>query len=147
MIKVSILFAPDSAENRNAAEEISSALDAARFSVTIKKAAESVISDITGADVILFGLQKTDSSDVPAEFREYARIFKGINLAGRTAAFFTFGQEKAASAMRKSLKSSDISLAEPELTLTDISASRQSEIKDWVRQVLSLHQEGRNAGK
>ena len=147
MIKLSILFAPDSTENRKAVEEIASALDAARFAVTVKKAAESIISDITGADVILFGVQKTDSSEVQEEFRELARIFKGINLAGRTAAFFNFGQDKAASALRKSLKSSDILLADPEISLAEKSPSRQSEIKEWVRQVLAFHQEGRNAGK
>jgi flavodoxin len=147
MIKVSILFAPDSTENRKAVEEIASALDAAHCAVTLKKAAESIISDVTGADVILFGVQKTDSSEVQEEFREFARIFKGINLAGKTAAFFTFSQDKAASALRKCLKSSDISLADPEITLAEKSPSRQSDIKEWVRQVLAFHQEGRNAGK
>jgi flavodoxin len=147
MIKVSILYAPDSADNKKAVEEMSSALETDRCAVSVRKAVEAIVADVTGADIVIFGLQKADSSDVQEEFKELARIFKGINLAGKTAAFFSFGQEKAAAGLKKALKSTDISLADPELLLPEKGASRQADVKEWARRVISVHQERLNAGK
>ncbi len=146
-MKVSILYTPDSAENRKAAEEVAASLDSARCAVTVKKAAGSVIADVTGADIVFFGLHKAGDSEIPEGFRELARIFKGINLAGRAAGIFNFGPEKSGGALRKILKATDISLADVELSLGEKGPQRQAEIKEWARQTVSLHQEGRNAGK
>ena len=147
MIKVSILYAPESAENKKSAEEIAGLLDAERCSASVKKARDSALADITGVDVILFGVLKSDSSDVQEEFRDYARIFRGINLAGKTAAFFSFGGDKASAPLRKALKSTDISVIEAELSLMEKSPARASDIREWVKQVMSAHQGKANGAR
>ena len=76
--------------------------------LVVKRAAEATIADITAADIVVFGAQKTAPAEVPAEFSEFLRIFKGITLAGRTAGFFSMGTEKATSRLRKALKDTEI---------------------------------------
>jgi hypothetical protein len=53
--------------------------------VKLRLASEVSIQEVLAADCYLFGVGKADSQ----AWTELRRLFKGINLAGRQAAFFT----------------------------------------------------------
>ncbi|MGO9308689.1 MAG: hypothetical protein ACLQDL_06675, partial [Spirochaetia bacterium] len=95
MYNVLVLWAPDTAENRKLVEAVAKALEQGKVTLVVKSAQEATIAQVNAADIVVFGVQKTASAEVPLEFTELLRIFKGISLAGRTAGFFSMGAEKA----------------------------------------------------
>lgn len=145
MYNVVILWAPDSAENRRVAEAVRAAFDDGRFKAIAKKAAESSIADIVAADLIVIGLQKAGAAEVPTEYFELMRIFKGITLAGRAAAVFSVGAEKASQKMRKSLKDTEISLFEEDPVFVDQKSDKIPEAGEWARKVAGFLQEVRDS--
>jgi hypothetical protein len=136
-----ICYAPDSPENRKAAEEIQASVDGGTYSVTVKPARESSVVDIAHAELMLFGCQKAGSADTPADFDELLRIFKGANLAGKTCAFFALGTEKASGRLRRGLRDTDISVMEDEPVLADRGTARSGDIREWTRKVTAYFQE------
>jgi len=143
MYNVVILWAPDSAENRRVAEAMRAALDAGKFTAIAKKAAESSIVDVVAADLIVIGLQKSGAAEVPTEYFELMRIFKGITLAGRAAAVFSVGAEKASQKIRKSLKDTEISLFEDDPIFVDQKSDKVPEAGEWARKVAGFLEEVR----
>ncbi len=145
MHNVFIAYAPDTAETRNVVDQVRAAFDATAFAVNVKNAAQSLIPDLANADIIVFGLQKTGGGDLPAEFSELARSLKGANLAGRAAAFFSFGSEKASTRLRKLLRDTDLSLTDEDPVFGDQRAARQTDIAEWARKVAAFFAEVRRA--
>ena len=90
-------------------DAISRVFDELKTTTVVKPASEATIADVTGADIVLFGVEKPGSADVPPEYSEWIRVFKGITLAGRTAGFFSMGSGKATARLRKALKDTEIS--------------------------------------
>ena len=145
MYSVVILWAPDSAENRRVAEAVRAAFDEARFKTIAKKAAESSIADLASADVIVLGLQKSGATEVPPEYYELMRIFKGITLAGRAAGVFSIGTEKASAKLRKSLKDTEVSLFEEDPLFTDQKSDKIPEAGEWARKLAGFFKEVRES--
>jgi len=145
MYNVLILWAPDSAETRKIAEAVRAAFNEGRFKTTLKKADESSIVDVAAADVIIFGVQKSPAADVPPEYAELLRIFKGVTLAGRAAGVFSVGPEKASSKMKKSLKETEVSLFEEDPLFPSDKQDKISEVGDWARKLAGFFQEVRSA--
>lgn len=83
-IKTLVLFEDSKPDIERAAGEIAERLDAERHEVTLKSASEVTISEILASSLYILGSESPDA----AAYRELARVFKGINLAGRRAAFF-----------------------------------------------------------
>src|SRR5208337_4185034 len=119
MYNVLILWAPDTAENRKLVDSVARALEMSKVSLLVRGAAEATIADVNAADIVIFGAQKTHTTDAPAEFSEFLRIFKGITLAGRTAGFFSMGAEKATARLRKALKDTEISQSDDDPLFND----------------------------
>jgi flavodoxin len=145
MHSVLILWAPDSAENRRVVEAVAGAFDAAMLAPLAKKVAEASIADITAAEIVVLGTQKTNSSDVPSEYAECLRVFRGVTLAGRTAGLFSMGSEKATGRLRKALKDTEISTWEEDSLFSDPKSGAPSEIAAWVKKLVAFHQESKNA--
>jgi flavodoxin len=145
MYNVLILWAPDTAENRKLVEAVSRALEQPKVSLLVKGAAEATIADVNAADVIVFGAQKTGAAEVPAEYSEFLRIFKGITLAGRTAGFFSMGTEKATTRLRKALKDTEILQSEEDPLFADQKPGSPASFTEWSQRLLSVHQEMQNA--
>jgi flavodoxin len=145
MYNVLILWAPDTAENRKLVEAVSRALEQPKVSLLVKGAAEATIADVNAADIIVFGAQKTGAAEVPAEYAEFLRIFKGITLAGRTAGFFSMGTEKATTRLRKALKDTEILQSEEDPLFADQKSGSSSSVTEWTQKLLSAHQEMQNA--
>lgn len=79
-----ILFEDGKSDIEKLAREIAERLDPERYEVALRAASEVGVSEVLASSLYFLGSEGPDS---PA-FREVARIFKGINLAGRRAAFF-----------------------------------------------------------
>jgi flavodoxin len=145
MHKVLILWAPDTAENRRLVEAVARALEQLKVSLLVKGAAEATIVDVNAADIIVFGAQKTGTADVPAEYSEFLRIFRGITLAGRTAGFFSMGAEKATTRLRKALKDTEISQSEDDPLFADQKQGSSAFVMEWSQKLFAVHQEMQNA--
>jgi flavodoxin len=140
MYNVLVVWAPDSAENRKIVDTVARALEQAKVTLSVKNAAEATISDVTASDIVVFGAQKPASGEVPSEFSDFMRIFKGITLAGRTAGFFSMGTEKATSRLRKALKDSEIIQSDDDPLWSDGKLGSPS-VDEWSAKLIGAHQE------
>ena len=140
-----ITYAPDTAETRRVVDQVRAAFDTAAFTVSAKSAASSLVPDLANADLLIFGLQKTGGSETPAEFSELVRSLKGANLAGRAAASFSFGSEKASARLRKALRDTGVSLSEEDPVFGDQRPARQADIAEWARKVAAFFADVRRA--
>lgn len=145
MYNVLILWAPDTAENRKLVETVARSLEQAKVSLLVKGAAEATIADVSAADIVVFGAQKTSTNDVPAEFSEFLRIFKGITLAGRTAGFFSMGAEKATARLRKALKDTEILQSDDDPVFADQKQGTSISLAEWSQKLIAVHQEKQDA--
>jgi len=145
MYNVVVLWAPDSADNRRIVEAVGRALEQQKVALTVRSAAEATIADVTAADIVIFGAQKAGSSDAPPEYSELLRIFRGISLAGRTAGFFSMGQDKATQRLRKALKETEIAQADDDPLFADPKAAGSSPVTEWAQRLVAAHQEMQNA--
>ena len=94
MHNVLILWAPDTAENRRVVEAVAGAFSDAKLAPLAKKVTDASVADVTGAEIIVFGAQKTGTTDLPPEFNECVRYFKGITLARQDRGSFLHGHGK-----------------------------------------------------
>jgi flavodoxin len=145
MHSVLILWAPDTADNRKVVDSISSALEDAKVTFLARKATEATIADLTAAEIIVFGTQKTSNGDLPPDYSECVRVFKGMTLAGRTAAFFSIGTERASARLRKALKDTEITQIEEDPVFSDQKSGKSPEMSEWVRKLVGFHQELQHA--
>ena len=145
MYNVLILWAPDSAETRKVVEVVRAAFNEGKYKTTIKKADESSIVDIAAADVVIFGLQKSAAADLPPEYSDLLRVFKGVTLAGRAAGVFSVGSEKASAKMRKSLKDTEVAIFEEDPLFSNEKPEKVSEVTEWARKLAGFFQEVRAA--
>jgi hypothetical protein len=105
-----VLFEEGKPENERTALAIAERLAADRFDVKVRAASAVSIPEILAAKLYFLG---AESRDCPS-YHEVARLFKGINLAGRKAAFF--GSDGAAVAWLRGLCSdTDVSSAHADL--------------------------------
>ncbi len=144
MYKVLILWAPDTADNQAVVGSVVRALESDSSHATARKAVEATIADINGSDVVVFGAGKTGAEDVPADFSEFLRTFKGVTLAGKTAGFFSFGSEKATARLRKSLKDTEVSEIDEDPLFNGQIQETPAIITQWARRLMGFHQEVRN---
>jgi hypothetical protein len=145
MHNVLILWAPDTAENRRVVEAVAGAFSDFKIAPLSKKVSDATVADVTLADIIVFGTQK-GPYDLPPEFNDCVRYFKGITLAGRTAGLFSMGPEKSTARLRKALKDTEISQLEDDPLFNDQKTGKSAEIAEWVKKLIHLHQELHHAG-
>jgi hypothetical protein len=145
MYSVVVLWAPDSADNRRTVEAVERALEQQKVVLTVRSAAEATIADVTAADIVVFGTQRTASADAPADFSELLRIFKGISLAGRTAGFFSMGPEKATQRLPQALNDTEIALMEDDPLFADQKMGFSNSVTEWAQRLMAVHQEMHNA--
>lgn len=145
MPSVFITHAPDTAEARKTVELVRAAFESAHFSAAGKPAAQAMMPDLAGADIVVFGLQKTGAADHPEELSDLLRALKGVNLAGRVVGFFSLGGEKASVRLRKVLRDTDATISEEEPSLGDPRPSRQADLDSWTGKLATQLQDLRRA--
>ena len=79
-----VLFEDGHAESERVGRAIAERLDVARYDVRVCGASALTVSDLLASTLYFFG---AETPEAPA-YAELARILKGINLAGRRAAFY-----------------------------------------------------------
>ena len=145
MHNVLILWAPDTPENHRVVDAVKGAFSDAKLLPKAIRAADVTAPDLTAAEIVVFGAQKPGNADIPPDFNECMRFFKGITLAGRTAGFFSMGSEKTAVRLRKALKDTEITQSEEEPLFADQKQGKSPEMSDWVTRLVGMHQEAKNA--
>ena len=95
--------------------------------VKLRLASAVSIQEVLAADCYIFAVVKADSP----VWKELRRLFKGINLAGRRAAFFT---EEAAEAalLRLAFKDASLSVSDPDLVV-----QKNAAVAAWVLRALA----------
>lgn len=131
-MQVFVTFAPDTAEARRIAEELKTLFSGPDAIVRVKGAAQASILDIEPADLVLFGVGRTEA-DIPPDYAELVRVFQGCNLAGKAAAFFSLGTARASAALRRALKPTEISVLEEEPGTAD--KAGRTDLRDWAQVV------------
>jgi hypothetical protein len=128
MQQVFVTYAPETADARRIAAEVKAAFDGPDAVVAVKPASQSSILDIEPADLVLFGVGRTDA-DIPPEYAELVRVFQGCNLAGRAAAFFPLGTPRASAGLRRALKPTEISVLDEESGPGE--KAGRPDLRDW----------------
>jgi hypothetical protein len=141
MYSVLVLWAPDTAENRKVVDLVTKAFDEAKIESLAKKVTDATIADINAAQIVVFGSQKSNGAEVPPEYAECLRVFKGVTFAGKTAGFFSTGTEKATARLRKSLKDTEVAQLDDDPVFLEQKPNVASEISSWAARLLSAHQE------
>jgi hypothetical protein len=145
MHNVLILWAPDTSENRRVVDAVMAAFSDVKLSPSVIRAADATAADLTAAEIVVFGAQKPGNADIPSDYNECIRFFRGITLAGRTAGFFSMGSEKAAARLRKALKDTEITQSDEDPLFADHKQGKTPEMIDWARRLAGMHQEIQNA--
>ena len=145
MYNVVVLWAPDSADNRRIVDMVARALEQTKVTLRMKNASEATISDLTAADILVFGAQKVPTGDAPSEYADLLRIFRGITFAGRTAGFFSMGTDKATVRLRRALKETEIQQLEDDPLFTDQKPGAQPSVTEWAQRLVGTHQEMQHA--
>jgi flavodoxin len=138
-----IAYAPDTNDTRRIVDQVRGAFDATAFTVTVKNAADSLLPDLAGADLLVFGLQKAEGGEIPADFSELVRSLKGANLAGRVASIFSVGSEKASARLRKALRDTDVSVSDEDPVFGGQKSARQADVAEWARKVTAFFEDVR----
>jgi flavorubredoxin len=123
-----ILFEDGKPEIERAARAIAERLEGQGRGAKVKCASSVEISEILASGLFLFG---ADSS-APPSYAELARVFKGVNLAGRKVAFF--GSSGAAVAGLRAL------CADTEVTVAHsdfVGRPEPAALATWLKSVLA----------
>ncbi|MFH2114041.1 MAG: hypothetical protein ABIJ86_06005 [Spirochaetota bacterium] len=95
--------------------------------VKLRLASEVSIQEILAADCYLFGVGMAGS----AAWKELRRLFRGINLAGRQAAFFT-GDIRESAKLREAFQDAGLSVSHQDLLVEEC-----VDVPAWVRRALA----------
>jgi len=127
--KTLILFEDGKAEIEREARALAERLDEQGRSASVKAASAVEIGDILAAGLFLMGAETPGA----ASYAELARVFKGINLAGRRIAFF--GTSGAAVAWLRSLcADTEITVAHSDI----IGRPEPAALSAWLKGVLAI---------
>jgi hypothetical protein len=126
--KALVLFEDGKPEIERLARAIAERLEEQGREVSVASASSVGISELLAARLYLLG---ADSPASPA-YAEVARVFKGVNLAGRKAAFF--GSSGATVAwLRGICADTEVSAAHSDF----VGRSEQSALAAWLKAVLA----------
>jgi len=120
-----VVFQDGDAALENTAQAIASGLNAERYAVKLRAASKVSIPEILAAQLYIFGA----SAEKSPAYGEVARVFTGVNLAGREARYF--GSSAAALDWLKSMtKDSELKNAGSDLAAAQPSPSA---LRDWLK--------------
>lgn len=110
MMKTLIVYEDGKPELERSAMLIASSLSATSHEVRLRVASAVSIPEILAARLFFFGAESPGSP----VFAEVSRLFRGMNLAGRKAAYFGATRD-AVSSLRTMAADTDISMSGPDL--------------------------------
>ncbi len=94
-IQILIAYSNQNPELKDCAETMQRLLSCKEVDVIVKPAVEVTIPQILASDVILLGADESAQELLCGDFKELARLFRGINLAGRIGGFFSVTSQES----------------------------------------------------
>lgn len=91
-------------------EQLQNIMKSSGYRVKRMSVKDSRIQDIAGSDILILGY--ADPGRTNAGYKEIGRALQGINLSGRTAAFYTVDNESDCEFMKQMFISSNITLSD-----------------------------------
>jgi hypothetical protein len=110
MIKTLIIYEDGKPELERSAMLIASSLSAGKHEVRLRKASTVTIPEILAAKLFFLGAENA----VGPSYAEVARVFKGMNLAGRKGAYFG-STVSAVASLKEMAQDTDIAAPGPDL--------------------------------
>jgi hypothetical protein len=128
MTKTLIVYEDGKPDLEKSAKLIASGLPVESYEVRVRAASTVSIPDILASKFYFFGAEASRSPS----YAEVARVFSGINLAGRSAAYFGPSREAVAS-LRKMAADTDLGSAGKDL----VEAKPEPEtVSAWLRDLI-----------
>jgi hypothetical protein len=122
-----------------AAKSIGDSLRKLGHDITVRKASEVLIPEILAASMYFLGA----GDNKPAGYDEIERVFKGISLHGRRAAFFVSSPDGPAKYLKSIIKPTGLSVkGDPFLVPSSVSGKKSpakaggSAVASWAASVL-----------
>jgi len=128
--KTLIVYEDNVADLAQAAKAMIQIAKASGVSAQLSSASSVTIAQTLAANLLVFGAKSPEST----AYSELRRLFMGINLAGRKAAFFHAHDPKGVEVLKASLKDTDILLHSTEL---DISSNPDASTA-WIKAAMDL---------
>jgi hypothetical protein len=105
-----------------AAKSIGDSLRKLGHDITVRKASDVLIPEILAASVYFLGA----ADKAPAGYEEIERVFKGISLQGRKAAFFVSSADGPAKYLKSIIEPTGLSVkGDPYLVPADVSGKKR----------------------
>ncbi len=121
----------DAAEDlAQAARDMERLAQSAGAAVRLRAASAVTVSEVLASRLYVFGARTPDAPS----YAELRRLFRGINLAGRRAAFFRSPDSDGIQGLKNSLKDTDISLHGQDLDV----ASGSAAVAAWFKAALDI---------
>jgi hypothetical protein len=128
--KTLIIYEDKVSDLAKAAEDLNRLAEGAGVSVRVRTASSVTVAEVLAADLLLIGAKTQEASS----YSELRRLFRGINLAGRRAAFFRPRETAGVESMKRSMNDTDITFYVPDL---DINSSSEAPAA-WIKAVMDL---------
>ncbi len=128
--KTLIVYEDGAADLEGAARSMFREAEKAGMPVRMSSASAVKTAEVLLADFFVFGAK---DSDVGA-YSELKRMFRGLNLAGRKAAFFHAKGSRGVDALKSSLKDTEISLSAKDLDL----GSDSADVAGWMKSAMDF---------
>ena len=117
--KTLIVYEDTAEDLARTARDLGKIAETAGASVRVRSASSVTISEVLAARLYVIGARTPDSPS----YADLRRLFRGINLAGRRAAFFLSQGSKGIEDLKASLKDTDVSLSGQDLDIGSGSAA------------------------
>jgi flavodoxin len=133
--KVIVVFSPQEGDLKTLAETIAHKYEETNCSVVLKSAEQVSIPEINAADILVFGTEEEGTALLSGGYREIARAFSGINLAGKIGAFFSYSRGESIQNLREMVKDTDLELISSDLIFLQNGKSiKDKKIDKWINQ-------------
>ncbi len=117
--KTLIVYEDTAEDLAQAARDMAKQAEAAGIPVRMRTASSVTVSEVLASRLFVLGARTPDSPS----YAELRRLFRGINLAGRRAAFFRSPGSRGVEGLKASLKDTDVSLSGQDLDIGSGSAA------------------------
>ena len=142
MFRVIILFAPDNQDIINPVNDLKAAFENEKCRIEAKAVKNAMMPDIAASEIVILGSKSEGKNPVHTDFKEIIRALQGINLAGKIAGIFYFGNEETVVTFKQALQDSDIVAYEKSLLIED-GKSDSTIIVEWVKNIITCYKDGK----
>lgn len=139
---VLIVFSPESSSLSTVSNSMAPIFDPSRFAVTVLPAARATISDLLGAEILVFG-SNDEANFSHGGFASLREALAAADLGRRTAGLFSSISSISVQNLNIMLKDTGVQLIDaPLLIKSSWDDPKTGEVlKDWVKRLLAAHEQ------